>query len=51
LHNGILNGSNKGISADAKNFNIPYANGKSALTEEGNHFTARELEVFLVQQA
>lgn len=43
-----MNEQNKGYSWNYQYFNIPYANGKSALTEEGNRFTAKELEVFLV---
>ena len=30
-------------------FNIPFVDGKSELTEEALNFTARELEVFLIQ--
>jgi hypothetical protein len=46
-----MNLKNQGSNLNNPSFNIPFENGKSALTEEKLNFTAREVEVFLVQQA
>ena len=51
LYYGKMNIPNNGNTNNNQSFNIPYVNGKSALTEEGINFTAKELEVFLVEQA
>ena len=45
-----MNEANRGYSYNYNYFSIPYANGKSALTEEGKNFTAKELEVFVISK-
>ena len=47
-----MNEINKGYCCDNNiNFEIPYVDGKSDLTEESKNFTAKEIEVFILNEA
>ncbi len=45
-----MNAEDNGISKYYEHFNIPYENGISALTDEAETFTVKEVEVFLVSK-